>query len=118
MRILFFYRGVESLGVGYLMSMLKSRGHTVDLIFDPGIDDNLFLKAPALRWMNRREALLERARAFQPDLVAVSILTNILWQRWLVERELGLNPHRFKYSIDDLVVVAELACVGDGSKNP
>ncbi len=76
--MLFYYRGIENLGVGYLMSMLKSHGHQIDLIFDPGLDDNLFLKAPQLAWMNRHEALLERAKAFRPDLVAIGSLTN-LW---------------------------------------
>lgn len=124
MRVLFFYRGVESLGVGYLMSMLKSRGHSVELIFDPGIDDNLFLKAPALRWVNRREALLERARAFQPDLIAVSILTNIYpfvrdWCRRFKE-ELGApiiagNSHvqalpEYVLSNPDI----DMVCLGEG----
>jgi radical SAM superfamily enzyme YgiQ (UPF0313 family) len=75
--VLFYYRGIESLGVGYLMSMLKHNGHEIDLIFDPGLDDNLFLKAPHLAWMNRHEALLERARAFRPDIVAMGSPTNI-----------------------------------------
>jgi len=78
MRVLFYYRGIENLGVGYLMSMLKAHGHQIDLIFDPGLDDNLFLKAPHLAWMNRHEELLERAVAFNPDLVAMGSLTN-LW---------------------------------------
>ena len=64
-RILFYYRGIENLGVGYLMSMLKHHGHEIDLIFDPGLDDNLFVKAPHLAWMNRHEALLERADGVQ-----------------------------------------------------
>lgn len=77
MRVLFYYRGIENLGVGYLMSMLKSHGHEIDLIFDPGLDDNLFVKMPHLAWMNRHEALLERAVAFKPDLVAMGCLTNL-----------------------------------------
>src|SRR5262249_2035367 len=77
-RVLFYYRGIENLGVGYCMSMLKANGHEIDLIFDPGLDDNLFLKAPHLAWLNRHEALLERARAFKPDLIAMGSLTN-LW---------------------------------------
>ncbi len=77
MRVLFYYRGIESLGVGYLMSMLKHHGHQIDLIFDPGLDDNLFLKMPHLAWMNRHEALLERAVAFKPDLIAMGCLTNL-----------------------------------------
>ncbi len=78
MRVLFYYRGIENLGVGYLMSMLRHHGHEIDLIFDPGLDDNLFLKAPQLAWLNRHEALLERAVAFRPDLIAMGSLTN-LW---------------------------------------
>jgi len=77
-RILFYYRGIENLGVGYLMSAVRAHGHEIDLIFDPGLDDNLFLKAPHLAWMNRHEGMLERAKAFNPDLVAIGSLTN-LW---------------------------------------
>src|SRR5581483_1076054 len=77
-RVLFYYRGIENLGIGYLMSMLKHHGHEIDLIFDPGLDDNLFLKAPHLAWLNRHEALLERAVAFNPDLITMGSLTN-LW---------------------------------------
>jgi radical SAM superfamily enzyme YgiQ (UPF0313 family) len=76
-RVLFYYRGIENLGVGYIMSMLKHHGHEIDLIFDPGLDDNLFIKAPHLAWLNRHEMLLERAVAFKPDLVAMGTLTNL-----------------------------------------
>jgi len=76
-RVLFYYRGIENLGVGYLMSMLRHHGHEIDLIFDPGLDDNLFVKMPRLAWLNRHEALLERAVAFRPDLIAMGSLTNL-----------------------------------------
>src|SRR6185295_18894840 len=56
----------------------KAHGHAIDLIFDPGFDDNLYLKAPRLRWLNHHDALLERAVAFRPDLIAMGSLTN-LW---------------------------------------
>lgn len=77
MRVLFYYRGIENLGVGYCMSMLKSHGHEIDLIFDPGLDDNLFIKFPHLAWINRHQELLERAQAFKPDLIAMGCLTNL-----------------------------------------
>lgn len=77
MRVLFYYRGIENLGVGYCMSMLKANGHEIDLIFDPGLDDNLFVKFPHLAWMNRHQELLERAKSFKPDLVAMGCLTNL-----------------------------------------
>ena len=60
MRVLFYYRGVESLGVGYLMSMLKENGHEIDLIFDPGFDDNLYLKAPFLLMQHVARHMVER----------------------------------------------------------
>src|SRR5437879_7233252 len=59
------------------MSMLRHHGHEIDLVFDPGLDDNLFVKAPRLAWLNRHEALLERAAAFRPDLIAMGSLTNL-----------------------------------------
>ncbi len=77
MRVLFYYRGIENLGVGYCMSMLKAHGHEIDLIFDPGLDDNLFIKFPQLAWLNRHQELLERATAFKPDLIAMGCLTNL-----------------------------------------
>src|SRR6187401_1746992 len=78
MRVLFWYRGIENLGVGYLMSMLKHHGHSVDLIFEPGLDDNGYVKVPGGAWFNRRDALIERAKAFSPDLIAIGAPTN-LW---------------------------------------
>ena len=70
LRVLFYYRGIESLGVGYLMSMLKHHGHEVDLIFEPGLDDNGVPPGPAARAPSTAtDALIERAKAFDPDLV-------------------------------------------------
>ncbi len=94
LRILFYYRGIESLGVGYLMSMLKHNGHDVDLIFEPGLDDNGYVRVPQLKWFNRPEALMERAKAFNPDLVAIGSPTN-LWPHASkmaerLKRELGV----------------------------
>ena len=78
MKVLFWYRGIESLGLGYLMSMLTSHGHEIDLIFEPGLDDNTVMNMPALARLNRPEALVERARSFNPDLVCIGAPTN-LW---------------------------------------
>ncbi len=77
MKALFYYRGIESLGVGSLMSYLRSRGHQAELIFDPGLDDNLFIRIKPLERFNRFESLVERAREFDPDVIAVSIPTNL-----------------------------------------
>ncbi|WCO69248.1 radical SAM protein [Iamia majanohamensis] len=98
MRILFWYRGIENLGVGYLMSMLKHHGHQVDLIFEPGLDDNGYVKVPGGAWFNRPEALMERARAFDPHLVAIGSPTN-LWPHAAAAAE------RLKRELDVPVVV-------------
>lgn len=94
MRVLFWYRGIESLGLGYLMSMLKHHGHEVDLIFEPGLDDNTVFNFPALARLNRHDALVERARDFDPDLFCIGSVTN-LWGHAAVigeriKRELGV----------------------------
>jgi len=124
MRVLFYYRGIENLGVGYLMSMLKAHGHEIDLIFDPGLDDNLFIKAPHLAWMNRHEALLERAVAFDPDLIAIGSLTN-LWpfaskMAEQLKAKLGkpivVGGHHAQ-AIPDYVLAnpnVDVACTGEG----
>lgn len=77
MRVLFYYRGIESLGIGYLMSMLTHMGHEVDLLFEPGLDDNGFLNFHSLKALNHPQALMDRAVAFQPDLVAIGATTNM-----------------------------------------
>ena len=76
MRILFYHRGRESMGVEYLLSYVKSKGHEADLIFDQGIDNNLFMKLDALEPVNGYKRLLRRAEAFQPDVLGLSIFTN------------------------------------------
>ena len=98
LRVLFYYRGIESLGVGYLMSMLKHHGHQVDLVFEPGLDDNGYIRVPALRALNRPEALMERARAFEPDVIAVGSPTNL----WPHQSRLAA---RLKRELDVPVVV-------------
>ncbi len=77
MRVLFYVRGMEYLGVGYLMSYLEQQGHSTGLLFDPGIDNNLFYRLPILKPFNRWDRLLKEAEEFSPDLVAVSAFTNV-----------------------------------------
>jgi radical SAM superfamily enzyme YgiQ (UPF0313 family) len=60
------------------MSMLTHHGHEVDLIFEPGLDDNTVFNFPALARLNRHDALVERAKGFKPDLVCIGAPTN-LW---------------------------------------
>ncbi|KKS16424.1 MAG: Radical SAM domain protein, partial [Parcubacteria group bacterium GW2011_GWB1_41_6] len=66
----------EHIGVEHLSSYLKSKGHQVDLIFDPGLGNNFFLNLPFLNKFISDELLVKRARKFNPDIIAFSCITN------------------------------------------
>ena len=123
-RVLFWYRGIESLGLGYLMSMLTHHGHEIDLIFEPGLDDNTVFDMPALARLNRHDALVERAKDFRPDLVCIGAPTN-LWSHAArmgerLKRELGVpivvGGHHAQalpeYVMDHWWV--DVVCIGEG----
>lgn len=76
MKVLFYYRGRESLGIEYLSAVLKRGGHTVELIFDPGLDNNFYWNSKLLRVFHNEELMMEKAERFSPDLVAFSSTTN------------------------------------------
>jgi len=76
MKVLFYYNGAEHIGVEHLSSYLKSKGHQVDLIFDPGLGNNFFLNLPFLNKFISEELLVKRARKFNPDIIAFSCITN------------------------------------------
>lgn len=77
MKILFYYRGAESLGVEYISAVLKEAGHKTELIFDPGFDDTFYFKANLFNSLNVNEKLLRQAKHFSPDLIAFSSITNL-----------------------------------------
>lgn len=76
MKVMFVCRGVEYLGIEYLSSYLKTRGHTTDLLFDPGFDDTFYFRAPLLKGLNRWSRLIKQVKDFRPDLLAVSSVSN------------------------------------------
>ena len=82
MRVLFYYRGSEHFGVQSLISYLQSKGHVVELIYDPAIGDNGYLDIPIVNnWLNRvvcnDKLVVEKVVRFQPDLIAFSVITNL-----------------------------------------
>lgn len=91
MRILFYARGVESLGVEYVMSYLEQQGHTVELLFDPGLDNNLYYHLGLLKPLNRWGRLRRRALEWKPDLVAFSVISNVFPDALAFAR--SLKPH-------------------------
>jgi len=71
MKILFYYRETEQLGIEYLSSILKKAGHKTELIFEFGMprwatNSNIF------NFRKDRERLLKKAEKFNPDLLAFS----------------------------------------------
>jgi len=76
MKVLFYYRVFESVGLEYIGALLKQHGHEVELVFDPGFDDNTYFKFAPLKVLNREKRLLQRAREFDPDIIMFSCPTN------------------------------------------
>jgi len=126
MRVLFYYRGFESIGTEYLSAVLKQAGHQVELIFDPGFDDNNYMRIPVLRKLNRLDRMRERARVFQPDLICFSCLTNLYpyvsKMAAMLKQELGKptlvgGPH--PSALPEFVLSNEnvdMVCLGEGEE--
>jgi radical SAM superfamily enzyme YgiQ (UPF0313 family) len=77
MRVMLYVRGIDSLGPAYVMSSVKSRGHEVELLFDPGLDNNFYYHLPLLEFANRWDRLIRHAVDWRPDLVGFSVPTNV-----------------------------------------
>ena len=78
MRVLFYYRGSEHIGVESIIAYLKSKGHLVELIFEPAIGENGFIDIPLIdKIFYNDEMILNKAIRFKPDLIAFSTITNL-----------------------------------------
>jgi radical SAM superfamily enzyme YgiQ (UPF0313 family) len=76
MKILFYCRGDESLAIESLAAVLEQAGHSVDLLFDSGIEDTFYYQVKGLEVFKNKNRLREKAREFSPHLLAVSSVTN------------------------------------------
>lgn len=70
MKVLFYTRGQEQIGVEYLMSLISKKGHEVDLVFDPALDTNYHVEFPFSRKLAYKK-LRKKVDSFKPDLVAL-----------------------------------------------
>lgn len=77
MKVLFFYRECESLGVEYLMSALKKAGHKYYLLFDSGTGEIEYEIKPFRKIFNYKEKMLDIAKYYKPDLIVFSSVTNL-----------------------------------------
>ena len=78
MRVLFYYRGSEHIGLESIMSYVQSKGHLVELIYEPALGDNGYIDIP---WLNNffynDELVINKALRFKPDLICFSAITNL-----------------------------------------
>lgn len=73
MKILFIAKGQETLAIEYLSASLKSAGHKVELLFDPGFDGSMgFLNLPFWRRLYSPQFLIDNVGKIGPDLIAMS----------------------------------------------
>jgi len=126
MKVLFYFRGFESIGIEYLSAVLKAAGHQVELIFDPGFDDNNYMRLPFLKKLNRVDRMLRKTRAFQPDLLCFSCLTNlypyVIRMAALLKQETGKpvlvgGPH--PSALPEFVLGnpnVDMVCLGEGEE--
>ncbi len=126
MRVVFLGFAAEQIGVELLSAILKREGHEVHLVYNASLfDDRFQLRVPTLaRLFDREEALVRRAVALKPDVVAMSVLTNTYQSGLQMARSIrdqtgarvifgGVHP-----SAVPEVVIAEDAvdavCIGEG----
>ncbi len=99
MRILFFDIGeIDYKGVEILAAILKKHGHVVDLLLDPGLGKHYYFKLPLLNLLFRDTLLLRKLKSFNPDLIAMSIVTN----NFLYFRNFGM---KIKENFDVPIIV-------------
>lgn len=82
MEILFIYNGSSSIGIEYLSSMLKSKGHRTSLLFDPAVfSGQSFFDIPFLGKMySLKNKIINKAIKQMPDLICFSCFTgNYKW---------------------------------------
>lgn len=126
MKILFFYRNAEWLGIEYLSSVLKIAGHETELIFDPGIGDVEYKFEFLGKSFDITKKMISKLKSYSPDLIAFSSLTNLYpWvskMSALIKKEMdipiivgGLHP-----TILPEHVIAnpniDMICIGEGEE--
>ena len=81
MKVAFVCPEMEILGIQYLSSVLKQKGHQTQLFFDPQLfDDTVTVRKKLGRVFDFKERLIQEIVAYAPDLIAFSVLsTNYEW---------------------------------------
>lgn len=127
MRVLFFFKNAEWLGIEYLSAVLKQHGHQTDLFFNPGAGDVEY----KIKLFDTKKLLHKRIErkidSFKPDLICLSILTNLFpWAKEIISfiREQhpeipiiagGLHPTMFPELVLSHPAI-DFVCVGEGEE--
>ncbi|MFH1094421.1 MAG: radical SAM protein [Candidatus Omnitrophota bacterium] len=76
MKIAFITAECELLGVEYLSSVLKMRGHSTKLFFDPVLFQGQYIRSNILsKVFDYNGVLMRRLQQYKPDVVALSVIT-------------------------------------------
>ncbi len=95
MKVLFFYIGVENLGIEYLASAARKAGHQVELAFDPSVfGGHLMWDCPYLaKMLDKRAAILRKVSETKPDAAAFSCVSaNYQWSLGLARDIKSAHP--------------------------
>ncbi len=85
MKVAFVYPAYESLAVEYLSAVLKRAGHECRLFYDPQLFDDAFVRIrPLAKLFSRSARTVEEVVAWNPDVVAFSVVTDEYpWFQWM-----------------------------------
>ncbi len=129
MKFMFVCMGAENLSTEQLSSILKQKGHTVEMAFDPALfDDKTYFYVPFLHnVMSERKRVVKRIVEAKPDAIGFSVFTdNYLWACGIareVKKELKETPIIFggiyPTTCPEVVLkndFVDAVCVGEGDE--
>src|SRR3989338_9102084 len=126
MKVLFYARGSEIFGIEYISAILKDTGHQTDIIFDTGLDDNLYFKNIFINREKFFRKLIRKTQDFKPDLLALSFVTNVfplipeLTERFKENFDIpiiagGIHPTLLPEEVLKVKGI-DMVCVGEGEE--
>lgn len=78
MKILFYYRDCENIGMEYLSAVLKKVGHKTELIFKTGTGSKFgMVHFKSFKKLGEDKRLMQKAKQFCPDLLAFGCETDL-----------------------------------------